>query len=77
MEGTGTTTGTTGGGATTMAELVEQQKANQLETMKFQTESGEAQRMFMAHSAAEKNKTAMSQNINALINAQSQAASRA
>ncbi len=65
------------GGATTMAELIAEQKANQLETMQHQTESGKLQREFMAHSAAEKNKTAMSQNINALVNAQSQAAARA
>ena len=77
---TGTGTGGAAGGAsgaTTMADLIAEQKANQLETMKFQSESGKLQREFMAHSAAEKNKTAMSQNINALVNAESQAAARA
>jgi len=74
---TGAGAGGATGGATTMAELIAEQKANQLETMQFQTESGKNQRIFMAHSAAEKNKTAMSQNINALVNAQSQASARA
>ena len=77
-------TGLAAGGATGSAtagintqELLANQAATQNEAMTFQTESTTQTMKFQMHSAAEKNRGAVATAVNALMNQQSQAISRA
>jgi hypothetical protein len=57
--------------------LLAQQAATQNKAMEYQTKSTDMQTKFQMHSAAEKNRGAISTSVSALANQQSQALSRA
>jgi hypothetical protein len=59
------------------ASLLKSQEATQAKAMEYQTKSTDLQTKFQMHSAAEKNRAAISTSVSSLANQQSQALSRA
>jgi uncharacterized protein YqfA (UPF0365 family) len=57
--------------------LLAKQEATQNKAMEYQTKSTDLQTKFQMHSAAEKNRAAISTSVSSLANQQSQALSRA
>ncbi|MCK5895887.1 MAG: hypothetical protein KAG20_03715 [Cocleimonas sp.] len=57
--------------------LLKSQEATQAKAMEYQTKSTDLQTKFQMHSAAEKNRAAISTSVSTLANQQSQALSRA
>ena len=76
-DGTGLAAGGAAAGGIDSAGLLSKQAAAQDEAMTFQTESTNQTMKFQMHSAAEKNRAGVATAVNALMNQQSQAISRA